>query len=293
MTMDKKKLSRYLIWTFAIAWVLQVIGSIFSLQGNSIMFTLTLSVSMFAPLLGTVLAKIPLRGMGFKPKLKGNLKYIALAWFGPVVFTVLGAALYFLIFPSRLDMTGMYIREMAGEAAVQQLADQGLTVPVYIAITVVTSLAYAPWINMFFALGEEVGWRGAMDPMLKDRFGKVKGSVIGGIIWGAWHWPVMIIAGYEYGRGYWGEPVLGMVMFCLFAVVVGTLLDFLYEKTGCIWVPALGHGAINGTCSLPMLILNTAYSNQLTIGPLPIGFISMVPMMIAAGIVLFKQREHK
>lgn len=293
MTMDKKKLVRYLIWTFAIAWVFQIIGSIFSLQGNSIMFTLILSVSMFAPFLGTVLAKIPLRGMGFKPKLKGNLKYIALAWFGPAVFTILGAALYFLIFPSRLDLTGMYIREVGGEAVILQLADQGLTIPSYMAISVITSLIYAPWINMFFALGEEVGWRGAMDPMLKDRFGKVKGSIMGGIIWGAWHWPVMIIAGYEYGRGYWGEPVFGMIMFCLFTVVAGTLLDFLYEKTGCIWVPALGHGAVNGICSMPMLILNTAYSNQLTIGPLPIGFISMIPMMIAAGIILYKQREKK
>lgn len=291
MTMDKKKLKLYIIFTFGIAWILQIIGSIFSLQGNSLMFTLVLSVSMFVPLLGTVLAKIPLRGMGFKPKLKGNLKYIALAWFGPVILTVLGAALYFLIFPSRLDLTGMYIREVGGEAVIQQLADQGLTVPVYMAITVVTSLTYVPWINMFFALGEEVGWRGAMDPMLKDHFGKVKGSIIGGVIWGAWHWPVMIIAGYEYGKGYWGEPILGMVMFCLFTIVAGTLLDFLYEKTKCIWVPALGHGAINGTCSVPMLILNTTYSNQLTIGPLPIGFISMIPMMIAAGIVLYKQKE--
>lgn len=103
----------------------------------------------------------------------------------------------------------------------------------------------------------------------------------------------MIIAGYEYGKGYWGEPVLGMAMFCLFTVVAGILLDFLYEMTKCIWVPALGHGAINGTCSAPMLFLNTAYMNQLTIGPLPIGIISMVPMMIVAAVVLFKQREQK
>ncbi len=293
MTMDKKKLIGYLVSTFAIAWGLQVIGSIFSLQGNALMFTLVLAVSMYAPFFGTLLARIPLRGMGFKPKFKGNLKYIAAAWFLPAVFTALGAVLYFLIFPDRLDLTGMYLQEVGGEAVIQQLAEQGIDLPVYMVISAISALIYAPWMNMFFALGEEIGWRGAMAPMLKDRFGKAKGSIISGIIWGAWHWPVMIIAGYEYGKGYWGEPVLGMVMFCLFTVVTGTLFDFLYEKTGCIWVPALAHGGVNGVCSVPMMFLNTAYSNQLTIGPLPIGFISMIPMILVAAIVLWRQKKQE
>lgn len=293
MKMDKKKLKIYLIWTFAIAWVLQVIGSIFSLQGNSLMFTLVLSVSMYAPFFGTLLARVPLQGMGLKPKFKGNLKYFVAAWLLPALFTALGAVLYFIIFPDRLDLTGMYIREAGGEGVIQQLEAEGLTLSMYMAISVISAPMYAPWINMFFALGEEVGWRGAMDPMLRDYFGKAKGSIIGGMIWGAWHWPVMIIAGYEYGKGYWGEPILGMVLFCLFAVVAGTLLDYLYEKTDCIWAPALAHGAINGVCSVPMLFLNTAYSNQLTIGPLPIGFISMIPMMIVAAIVLWQQKKQK
>lgn len=293
MKMDKKKLKIYLIWTFAIAWVLQVIGSIFSLQGNSLMFTLVLSVSMYAPFFGTLLAKVPLQGMGLKPKFKGNLKYFAAAWLLPAVFTALGAVLYFVIFPDRLDLTGMYIKEVGGEAVIQQLEAEGLTLSVYMAISVISAPMYAPWINMFFALGEEIGWRGAMDPMLRAHFGKAKGSIIGGMIWGAWHWPVMIIAGYEYGKGYWGEPILGMVLFCLFAVVAGTLLDYIYEKTDCIWAPALAHGAINGVCSVPMLFLNTAYSNQLTIGPLPIGFISMIPMMIVAVIVLWRQKKQE
>lgn len=293
MKMDKKKLKIYLIWTFAIAWVLQVIGSIFSLQGNSLMFTLVLSVSMYAPFFGTLLARVPLQGMGLKPKFKGNLKYFVAAWLLPAVFTALGAVLYFIIFPDRLDLTGMYIREAGGEGVIQQLEAEGLTLSMYMAISVISAPMYAPWINMFFALGEEVGWRGAMDPMLRDYFGKAKGSIIGGMIWGAWHWPVMIIAGYEYGKGYWGEPILGMVLFCLFAVVAGTLLDYLYEKTDCIWAPALAHGAINGVCSVPMLFLNTAYSNQLTIGPLPIGFISMIPMMIVAAIVLWQQKKQE
>lgn len=291
MKMDKKKLTVYLVSTFGLAWILQTIGSVFALKGNGFMFTLVLSVSMFAPFAGTLIAKIPLKGMGFIPKFKGNIKYFIAAWLAPAIFTCLGAVLYFLIFPERFDLTGMYIRGAGGEAVMDQLAAQGITLPMYIIISAVSALCYAPFINMFAAVGEEVGWRGALDPMLRDGLGKTKGSIVGGIIWGAWHWPVMIIAGYEYGKGYWGEPILGMVMFCLFTVVAGTLLDFLYDKTGCIWVPALAHGAINGTCSIPLLVLNTDYSNWLTIGPLPIGFISMIPMMIVAGVILLKHKD--
>lgn len=289
--MDKKKLTIYLIATFGIAWVLQVAGSMFALKGNSFMFTVMLSISMYAPFFGTLFAKIPLRGMGFKPKWKGNLKYIALAWLAPAVFTALGAMLYFLIFPERMDLTGMYLQETGGEAVLDLLAGQGITLPAYMLITIAAAVIYAPFINMLFALGEEVGWRGALNPMLKERFGKRGGRLMGGMIWGAWHWPVMILAGYEYGRDYWGEPVLGMAMFCLFTTASGTLLDFLYEKSKCIWIPSLAHGAINAMCSVPMLFLNTAYSDRLTVGPLPIGLISVIPILITAGIVLWKQKS--
>lgn len=289
--MDKKKLTIYLTGTFVVAWILQVTGSVCALRGNNAMFTIALSVSMYAPLFGTLIAKVPLKGMGFKPRCKKNLRYFALAWLAPAVFTALGAILYFLIFPQRMDLAGMYIRETAGEAVLAELAGQGITLPLYIVITIMSAVIYAPFINMLFALGEEVGWRGTLNPMLKEHFGRRNGRLIGGVIWGIWHWPVMIIAGYEYGKGYWGEPVLGMVMFCLFTTVSGTLLDYLYEKTKCIWAPALAHGAINAVCSVPMLFLNTAYSDCLTIGPLPIGLISMIPMLIVAVVILWKDKE--
>ena len=40
--------------------------------------------------------------------------------------------------------------------------------------------------DMFVALGEEVGWRGALYPYLKKKFGDTKGRIVGGAIWGAW-----------------------------------------------------------------------------------------------------------
>ena len=79
-----------------------------------------------------------------------------------------------------------------------------------------------------------------MYPILKERFGKAKGRIIGGIIWGVWHWPIMILVGYEYGTSYWGYPVTGPLLFCVITTAMGILLDYYYEKANSIWVPALG-----------------------------------------------------
>lgn len=289
MTWDGKKFLKYIIWSFSIAWVLQVLASMMAWKGNQIAFTLILAVSMYAPFLATLLAGIPLRGMGWKPKFKGNIGAIVAAWFVPVVFTLLGAVIYFVVFPNRLDFTGEYLRASAGDAAIEQLAAAGITPQMYVLIGLLQCLTYAPLINMFATLGEEVGWRGAMQPMLTDRFGKRKGRILGGVIWGAWHWPVMILAGYEYGLDYWGYPFLGMIVFCLFTIAAGTLEDALYEKSKCIWIPSLMHGSINAVCTVPLMIGGSEYLNQMIIGPAPIGILSGIPLLIMAVVVLIKK----
>ena len=114
-----------------------------------------------------------------------------------------------------------------------------------------SAVILAPAINMFPALGEEVGWRGYMMPRLKERFGLLNGRLLGGVVWGVWHWPLMLLVGYEYGTNYLGAPVLGIVVWCVVCFALNTLLDLLYEKTGCIWVPAIAHGAFNAIAALP------------------------------------------
>ena len=300
MIQEKKKTIIYLIWAFVIAWILQVIASVVvnvsanatgltSSLGNLI-FSGVLAVSMFAPFFAVLLAKYPLKGMGWVPKFKGNIGRMVLAWLGPLLFTILGAIVYFVMFPERFDLTGAYFAIALGEEGLAQIEAQGLTVQQLLLIQIASVPLYAPFMNMFFALGEEVGWRGMLYPQLKSFFGKTKGRIIGGVIWGVWHWPVMLLAGYEYGKEYPGAPILGLVTFCVFCIVGGTLLDVLYEKTECIWVPSLGHGAINATASLAIYLTKPEYIDQMIFGPSPIGIVGMVPALIVAVIILCKDR---
>jgi len=233
MMKEKKKVIIYLIWAFVIAWVLQVIAGVVvnvtadttgmtSTLGNMI-FTVVLAVSMFAPFAAVLLAAYSLKGMGWIPKFKGNIGWMVLAWLGPLLFTILGAMVYFVIFPDRFDLSGAYLAVALGEEGLAQLEAEGITLQQLLFIQIASAPLYAPFVNMFAALGEEVGWRGMLYPQLKAFFGKTKGRIIGGVIWGVWHWPIMLLAGYEYGKEYPGAPISGLVVFCVFCIVADTL----------------------------------------------------------------------
>lgn len=293
--MKDHSLRNYLIFAFALAWPLQGLASWFALRGQPLAFRWLMLVVMFAPFAATLIAKIPLRGMGWTPQLKGKWPWYLAAWFGPAVLTALGAALYYVIFPARFDTSGaLYLKQTVEALGISEaearamLEAQGIPWKLLLVISAAQSLTYAPFINGIAAVGEEVGWRGAMYPRLKERFGAVKGRVLGGVIWGAWHWPVMLLAGYEYGLEYWGAPVLGMLLFCLITTGMGILLDLVYEKTGCIWAPALGHGAINAAAALPILFLDPAYADRMTVGPATNGIVGGLPLILLALFVLLK-----
>ena len=290
--MNDHALRKYLIWAFALAWPIQLLASWFALRGKTAIFQLVMVVCMFTPFLAVLLAKIPLRDMGWKPALRGKWKWVLAAWLVPAVLTLLGAALYSLCFPDRMDFSGQaflaQLEASGGQEALQQFEAQGLPASFFILVQWAAALLYAPVLNTFISLSEEVGWRGAMLPRLKARFGRAKGWLLGGLIWGVWHWPVMILAGYEYGLHYWGAPVLGPLVFCLFTTALGTLLDLLYEKSRCIWVPSLGHGAINAIATFPLLFLDQAYADRMILGPAIVGLIGGIPLFLLAAVALVK-----
>lgn len=290
--MKDRKFTKYIIFAFVIAWLLQIVASICSNNGNRMAFQLITMVCMYAPFAAVLLSGISIKDMGWRPKLlKGKGRYVVAAWFMPAVLSVLGAAIYFLCFPHAFDMSGSYLASQLGEEGVKQLAEQGMSLKQYAWLTVLIGFTYGPLINTFAALGEEVGWRGYMYPKLKEKFGVLKGRLLGGTIWGIWHWPLMIFAGYEYGKNYFGTPILGLIVFCVFTIVIGILLDELYDKTKCIWIPALGHGAINAS-NFVIAFLNVDYTDKMILGPFQNGIISAIPLVITAIIVCRKRKDE-
>ena len=254
-------------------------------------FSIVMVTTMFMPFMATLIARIPLKGMGWVPHLKGKIRYVFFALWMPALLSIIGGVLFFIIFPKAFDSEFLTLRGLIEAGALEKLEAQGLTIPIYILISSIQAITFAPFFNMFAALGEEVGWRGVLYPYLKEKLGVTKGRIVGGVIWGSWHWPVMIFAGYEYGKEYIGAPVLGPIVFCLFTVMMGILCDYVYEKTETIWLPSLMHGATNAFTIFAYLT-KPEYADMAIFGPAYIGIISMSPMLIMAVIICVRQKRN-
>ena len=294
---NRTQVVKYLAWTFALAYAVQFIAARIINGGNRMAGQLVIAAMMFVPALGVLLSGAGFRDMGWKLQIRRNIKPILIAWFAPVALTVVGAGLYFLVFPGHFDLSGQYLAASAGAEILQKMEAQGLSNSLYILISAVSAVTYAPLLNGVFALGEEIGWRGFLYPQLKARFGRRKGWLLGGAIWGAWHWPLIWLICYEYGAaagiaaGYAGFPVVGMLLFCVITAGWGILHDWLYEKSGSIWVPAILHGAINATAALPLSVCLIDTGSARLLGPAQVGLLAGLPFLVVAAALLLRAEK--
>ena len=286
---SKKQFWIYILIAFGGGWLLMALGM---LLGGAL-YQILLALAMFMPMLGVLLSHGSLKtartGIRWNAPLRGRVRWYLLAWFGPMVLSLAGAALYFLLFPARFDPS---LSTLAGQLAAAEAAGQSVPLtPVLLAVvTALQAVTYAPLMNMLLAVGEESGWRGYMTPYLTGRFGRRAGLLLAGVIWAVWHWPLILLAGYEYGTGYWGAPFTGMLLMCVGCAALSILLTFLYEKADSIWAPALCHGALNAGAGVGILFL-APDAASLILGPTPLGLIAGIPLYLLALPVLLRKPE--
>lgn len=298
MREEKMNFIIYLAVTFGIAWCLQIAGVAFALRGQAVVYQLLVALCMYSPLIGTVVARKGIKreksGISWGFHWKRNWKSFLAAWFLPALLTILGAILYFAVMPGRFDLGCNSLADMYAGMNVLD-ADgtlQGVPLLMVAIVQAVSAVTYAPLINTFAAVGEEAGWRGYMTPVLTKWMGKVPALILSGIIWGIWHSPLIVLAGYEYGTGYMGAPVLGVLLMCLFTTGMGIILSFFYEKTDSIWAPSLIHGALNGAAGVPLLFMKNMPQHYL-LGPTPAGLIAGIPIYVLAAVLLYKMVAAK
>jgi uncharacterized protein len=91
------------------------------------------------------------------------------------------------------------------------------------------------------ALGEEIGWRGFLLPRLAHRMGPTWGALVSGLIWTAWHVPLLIFGDYHSAAPRW----FALSCFAVMVVSLSFVLAWLRLKSGSVWPCAILHACHN------------------------------------------------
>jgi len=115
--------------------------------------------------------------------------------------------------------------------------------PVLLLTSVLNTIVIGPILGLIITFGEEYGWRGYLQSEL-NRMGRVRGTLLLGVIWGIWHWP-LIWMGYNYP----GEPLLGSLLMVMYCIELAYFLAYAVFKSKGIWTAAYLHALNNQTVS--------------------------------------------
>lgn len=96
-------------------------------------------------------------------------------------------------------------------------------------------------LSCFTGLGEEIGWRGFLVPELARTMPLVRVALVSGLIWAAWHVPVLVFADYH------GATPVGYSLLCFTVLVLGISFVFAWIRlaSGSVWPAAILHGSHN------------------------------------------------
>jgi membrane protease YdiL (CAAX protease family) len=138
----------------------------------------------------------------------------------------------------------------------------------------INTIVLSPFIGLVIAFGEEYGWRGYLQSEL-EKMGRIKGTLVLGIIWGIWHWP-LIWMGYNYPN----QPVWGSLMMVAFTVFLAYVLAYAVYKADGIWIAAFLHALNNQTLAYFVMLV-------LTIKNPLISFSAGVPAILLYAVIIF------
>ena len=283
-----KKFGVFMTVAFLAAYVPLTVAGLAYKGGNTILcLFLFRFIAIFIPLIAVAVSGLPFKKLGWKPKI--SFKYLIASLIGPQLLSWIGAAIFFLFNKDAFGVSLDAYMTMLSEET-QALIDTSSINPYAVLIMMtVMSLTFLPISQILPSLGEEAGWRGVMYPYLKGKLGPVFGKLAGGALWGIWHWPLVILGNYFYDGDYFGKPVLGPVMICVSLCAFGIIIDYVYEKTGCIWIPSLMHAAMNSSAIPLMFMLKSGNTHLSILGPNCFGLLGCLPVIIVAAVMLFAE----
>ncbi|MDE6639109.1 MAG: CPBP family intramembrane metalloprotease [Acetatifactor sp.] len=205
-----------------------------------------------------------------------NIKLWAFCAFVPGILIVIGAALYFVLFPDQYS-SNLNLGSFIGTEQVIQITN-----PLQFSVVCVLIAAVCIPVQLL-ELGEEIGWREYLLPKQIAVYGVKKGILLNGFYWGIAHLP-LIYFGFNYSSENAGAPWSNMFMMMLVCLALGVICSYVMVRSNNVMYCAIIHGVVNVIGEIPVFI-STSGKNGL-LGPNPTGLISMSGLILCA-IIMF------
>lgn len=138
------------------------------------------------------------------------------------------------------------------------------------------------------ALGEEIGWRGFLVPELAKVTSFRWVGLISGLMWAAWHYPVLIFGDYNAGTPAW----FGLSCFTIMVIASSFIAAHLRLVSGSLWTGTILHASHNRFIQgvfTPLTVNNP--KTPYVIDEFGVGLV--VTTVIAALIVCYRGRNSR
>jgi membrane protease YdiL (CAAX protease family) len=159
-------------------------------------------------------------------------------------------------------------------------------------------LAYLPALIVTFfiaALGEEPGWRGFALPRLQKRYGPLIGTLLLGLLWGGWHFPLVLTAGYGGGPSSSLIAEIGTSLLQILGVsFTAIVITWVFNNTkGSLLLAMLAHGALDATPVPPSVQQTLSHLYNPLLPPIiGIGLLAILIVILTRGGLSYYRYTH-
>lgn len=89
-------------------------------------------------------------------------------------------------------------------------------------------------------IGEETGWRGFMLPALQKRYSPLVSSLLVGLAWAPWHFPMFLVGAND------ADPLTGLLTYTVMMPFMSTAFTWLFNRSGGYLIPVMAlHAMVN------------------------------------------------
>jgi len=231
--LPKKKVSLFLILTLvftSLSYMPIIRAGTANVNGGIFVLTMMWSPGL-AAILTQLIATRSLRGLGWR---LGPARWLGIAYILPIVYTL---PVYAFTWITGL---GGLLNPYVFSPLTRQYASPDLATSITVFFLIKATKGVIE--NLIFSLGEEIGWRGLLVPELAKMTSFTKTALISGVIWAAWHMPVIFLADYNSGST---PNWYAAAMFAVMIIAISFPFAWLRLKSGSLWTAVLLHTTHN------------------------------------------------